>query len=914
MSTTTPSQSCCCALDEETIRAVREILGTAVSVEALENATKCVKSNNVSSIVNFLLDQHQQAASKEVISIVDDENEEGEGDERHENNKQDSDRCKNKRKNLVHVKHAPTTIVTLLSSPKKKTHQHRHTKQQPSLLSFFHSPTRNPPKPNRKEKDRQQQSTPFGEMKSKSPSTFITKTNIDQSDCRYEVLATAFEALEKTRSRKLITQILADTLVHVLEETQNLLSATPTSTASSATSSTTTHPHHNSDISIEGVHVVADVDALVAAVYLSTNAIAPSYENVELNVGSSIMTKAISNVSGKNRTQLRALFKKYGDLGDVAAHARASQQTLIKPKPLYIKDVFQQLHSLAETSGKGSVGLKTDTITKLLLSCQGNETKFIVRTLIANLRVGAVGLTLQSAVARAIVQYRKLDIDVDEAATLLKSAYARCPSWRKIITCLLRQKTHPFSALAIETEPSIGIPLRNMLANITKDIHDAIAKMKWKDFQAEYKYDGVRAQIHIEAKDRARDSVKLFMFSRHLENVTDRYPDAFESVLDSLSVTSHDSFASSLLRVNSCILDAEIVAVDPETHSLLPFQTLMSRPKKHVSVKDLTVSVCVFVYDLLFLNGKSLIECSLRERCKRLHELVAPLKGRCELVTSKTFAADISSRGSVDDEPKRPKQQSVSTSMSSSSKNNDVEAENTEKLNDESIDELREVKEMIGGHNVATLRDFFHGAVKSKCEGIMIKALGPPLGTTPSASEEFAQSTYQPSKRCENWLKVKKDYVDGIGDTLDLVVIGGWWGMGRKAGWLSPFLLACYDNETDSFQSVCKVMSGFTDEFYKKATDVFLGSHQLETKRADYIVDEKMTPSIWLAPVKVWEIKGADFTQSPVHTACRGLLDGSPTSGVSVRFPRFVRERDDKSIRDATTSEQIAQLYLEQFK
>ncbi|XP_020267643.1 DNA ligase 6-like [Asparagus officinalis] len=74
---------------------------------------------------------------------------------------------------------------------------------------------------------------------------------------------------------------------------------------------------------------------------------------------------------------------------------------------------------------------------------------------------------------------------------------------------------------------------------------------------------------------------------------------------------------------------------------------------------------------------------------------------------------------------------------------------------------------------------------------------------------------YCASKRTDAWLKVKRDYIEELGDSLDLVPIGAWYGNGRKAGWYSPFLMACYNPDAEEFQGVCRVMSGFSDEFYK---------------------------------------------------------------------------------------------------
>ena len=89
---------------------------------------------------------------------------------------------------------------------------------------------------------------------------------------------------------------------------------------------------------------------------------------------------------------------------------------------------------------------------------------------------------------------------------------------------------------------------------------------------------------------------------------------------------------------------------------------------------------------------------------------------------------------------------------------------------------------------------FLNDSIKDSCEGLMVKRL---------------DSMYEPStKRWDSWLKLKKDYVDGMGDSLDLVPIGGWRGQGRKGKWISPWLVATYDPRDGTLGSVCRVMSG----------------------------------------------------------------------------------------------------------
>ncbi|KAG1658390.1 hypothetical protein FOA52_010069 [Chlamydomonas sp. UWO 241] len=175
-------------------------------------------------------------------------------------------------------------------------------------------------------------------------------------------------------------------------------------------------------------------------------------------------------------------------------------------------------------------------------------------------------------------------------------------------------------------------------------------------------------------------------------------------------------------------------------------------------------------------------------------------------------------------------------------------------------------------------------------EGLMLKSL---------------DAAYEPSRRSEAWIKVKRDYVDGLRDSLDLVPIGAWHGQGRKSKWLSPFLMAVWDPDGEQFQSVCRCMSGFSDAFYEAATARLA---RIPGPKPYYSTGEAC--SVWFEPTEVWEVRGADLTLSPVHTAAAGRLH--PERGVGLRFPRFIRIRDDKEPEDASTPEYVAALYNKQ--
>jgi DNA ligase-1 len=186
----------------------------------------------------------------------------------------------------------------------------------------------------------------------------------------------------------------------------------------------------------------------------------------------------------------------------------------------------------------------------------------------------------------------------------------------------------------------------------------------------------------------------------------------------------------------------------------------------------------------------------------------------------------------------------------------------------------------------------FEQAVADGSEGLVCKSIGP-------------NAIYQAGARGWLWIKLKRDYRTELADTVDLVVVGAYAGRGRRRGTYGAVLLAAYDPETELYQTVGKCGTGFSDAELA-ALPARLAGH-VRTERPAR-VDSHVPADVWFEPSQVVEVLSAELTVSPNHTAGWGQL--KEDAGLSMRFPRFTgRWRDDKEPQDATTSQQLVELY-----
>ncbi len=197
--------------------------------------------------------------------------------------------------------------------------------------------------------------------------------------------------------------------------------------------------------------------------------------------------------------------------------------------------------------------------------------------------------------------------------------------------------------------------------------------------------------------------------------------------------------------------------------------------------------------------------------------------------------------------------------------------------------------------NENEIEDFMENSINAGSEGLMLKMLDKP---------------YQAGSRGSHWLKLKREYRNELGDSLDLVVIGGFFGKGRRTGNYGTLLLATYDEDEDTFPSICKVGTGFSDESLDQLYQIL--HPKVSIKKNPRIISE-MEADVWFEPELVIEVVASEITLSPIHKAAKDVI--RKDAGLALRFPKFTGKiRVEKAVEDASTNEELLTLYKGQKK
>ncbi len=308
------------------------------------------------------------------------------------------------------------------------------------------------------------------------------------------------------------------------------------------------------------------------------------------------------------------------------------------------------------------------------------------------------------------------------------------------------------------------------------------------------------------------------------------------------------------LGVDSVVLDSEIIGVEEDGKYKTYQETMQRRRKYDVETYAKDIPVKAMCFDVLYLNGKDITQSPIEERMAILESLLKP--------------KEIPDQ--VRDDLPALKLRQASSSL-----------------------EMLETKQM---HSESELEEYFFSKVNFGLEGIITKE---------------ANSTYDPGTRNFKWIKLKANTQSHLVDTIDVVVLGYFFGQGNRNKYgFGAMLAGVYDPTNDTYYSIGKVGSGFTDE-QAPIINADLQKHFVAEKPENYVVDKTLVPDVWVNPKLVMEIVADEITRSPNHTAAKGVpakvKNDDSTKGLSIRFPRLKIWNRDKDYPNSV--EEIVRMY-----
>ncbi|VUZ56212.1 unnamed protein product [Hymenolepis diminuta] len=524
----------------------------------------------------------------------------------------------------------------------------------------------------------------------------------------------------------------------------------------------------------------------------------PKSSQRKFNVQDKQLVKYFSEIFNDDKDDMIKDLEK----GDVALtlHKFFLKSPEMKPQKISkvsLKQVDKWLDDLSLASGDDA---RISVLTKCTKQFTADDFLVFIRLIKKDLRVNAGSKQVLDALNPQAYAAFQASHDIDAVVEKSKNSdVGKMKLTRKSLSVSIKLMT----------------PVKPMLAEPGRSADVVIDKAATSGgVLVEIKYDGERVQVHKRGDKFVYYSRSLKPVQPHkVEHLKEFIPKAFPGATD-------------------LILDSEVLMLDTKTQKPLPFGTLGVH--KQSAFKD--AAVCLFVFDCLYINGKSL--------------LLEPIKKRREILEQNMTIVP----------------------------NRVLLSEKHEVQTKKDLNELM-------------ARVFSEGL-----EGLVIKP---------------NDSVYEPGKR--RWIKIKKDYLGqgAMADSADLIVLGAYFGTGKKGGLASVFLMGAFDPQTKQFCTVTKVGNGLDDKtllklqkqikMVKISKDYSKVPKWLNVSRnmvPDFVVvDPKQSP--------IWEITGAEFSRAGAHTAGAG----GGQEGISIRFPRVTRQRPDKTWRDATDVPRLESLF-----
>jgi DNA ligase-1 len=323
-------------------------------------------------------------------------------------------------------------------------------------------------------------------------------------------------------------------------------------------------------------------------VYLIQGRLAPFFVPLEIGMAEKTVAQSIANAYGLRREEVLKSYQRLGDMGFVAEELGGKAK--IKEQDLSVDDVFKILTEIANTKGEGTVDKRQSLLSNLLNRLNATSAKHLVRIPLGNTRLGIGDPTVLDGLATA-------KLGDKSKRKLLEGAYNRTSDLGLIAKTLWDKGLPSVQNLEVR----VGNPIRSELCERLPTPEKVIEKMEEVDVQ--YKYDGFRVQIH-------KNGNEIRMFSRNLEEMTHMFPELTEA-------------ARKQIKADTVILDSEALAYNPESEEFLPFQETTKRRRKH-GIEELsrTLPLKAFVFDILYKNGRQLLDEPLKKRMEILKDTV----------------------------------------------------------------------------------------------------------------------------------------------------------------------------------------------------------------------------------------------------------------------------------------------------
>jgi len=602
-------------------------------------------------------------------------------------------------------------------------------------------------------------------------------------------------------------------------------------------------------------------EVIARVVYLTQGRLYPDFVGVELGLADKLAIKALSFVSGLKEDDITRRWMKEGDLGIVAeAVVEGKKQRALFSEPLTVERVYSNFEAIARASGTGAQDTKMKLMGDILHDASPLEAKFILRTVVGKLRLGIADMTILEALAQAFVPDQAAEAPPaaepsEEAPPDEKPSPAQDEGPRS-------KKRKAAKAAKAQEEAKSESRSRNReevenAYNLCSDLGEIARRL------AEEGIEGIR-KIGLEIGRPVRPML------------AERLPSMGE-ILEKLGGNASFEYKYDGMRLQAHIRVGKEVR-------------FYSRQLENVTEQFPDVKASV----LEAFDSKNYEEAIVDGECVPFN----PETG--EMLPFQEVSHRRGRKYGVDSAVEEyPVMYIVFDCLQVDGK---TQLKKTYSQRRALMKKLFRVTERVQFSIALETSDpkeaerFFEQAIISGCEGIVAK----------SVKED---STYRAGARGWQWIKCKRDYKAELEDTVDLVPVGAFAGHGKRKGLFGALLMAAYNPDMDRFETVCKLGSGFSDALLKELTEK-LGAGKRAEKHPR--VESTMKADFWLVPSSVLEVLGAEITLSPIHTAGFGKVRAG--SGLAIRFPRHKQLRTDKAPEDATTVQELVEMYGHQLK